>query len=180
MRWPFFRPHPVPCHPSEARVTCPRFWEGGESLFAQAEGGKSEHHEGAMPRNSGSAGDTRGRNSGDAFRRKVPQRTYRLRRKAPVRVKRCGKSAPREAQATRHGKPHRVQGQIGNRAAARRRTSRASGTDRFRVWAAQTNDSLRPQGRRQKSAYSPLKITSFRIGDTPPRGGTAYRFGCGV
>src|SRR5262245_56234693 len=34
-------------------------------------------------------------------------------------VKRCGKSAPREAQATRHGKPHRVQGQIGNRGAAR-------------------------------------------------------------
>ena len=36
-----------------------------------------------------------------------------------VRVKRCGKSAPREAQATRHGKPHRVQGQIGNRGTAR-------------------------------------------------------------
>src|SRR5271154_6290734 len=34
-------------------------------------------------------------------------------------VKRCGKSAPREAQATRHGKPHRVQGQIGNPGAAR-------------------------------------------------------------
>ena len=128
-----------------------------------------------MPRNSGSAGDTRGRNSGDAFRRTVPQRTYRLRRKASVRVKRCGKSAPREAQATRHGKPHRVQGQIGNRAAARRRTARASGTDRFRVWAAQTNDSLRPQGRRQKSAYSPPKITSFRMEETrrasePPTG----------
>ena len=36
-----------------------------------------------------------------------------------VRMKRCGKSAPREAQATRHGKPHRVQGQIGNPGAAR-------------------------------------------------------------
>ena len=34
-------------------------------------------------------------------------------------MKRCGKSAPREAQATRHGKPHRVQGQIGNRGVAR-------------------------------------------------------------
>ena len=31
-----------------------------------------------------------------------------------VMVKRCGKSAPREAQATRHGKPRRVQDQIGN------------------------------------------------------------------
>ena len=36
-----------------------------------------------------------------------------------ARVKRCGKSAPREAQAMRHGKPHRVQGQIGNPGAAR-------------------------------------------------------------
>ena len=45
----------------------------------------------------------------------------------PARVKRCGKSAPREAQATRHGKPHRVQGQIGNPGAARSRF-RESGT----------------------------------------------------
>ena len=43
-------------------------------------------------------------------------------------VKRCGKSAPREAQATRHGKPHRVQGQIGNPGAARSRF-RESETD---------------------------------------------------
>ena len=45
-----------------------------------------------------------------------------------VMVKRCGKSAPREAQATRHGKPHRVQGQIGNPGAARSRF-RESETD---------------------------------------------------
>ena len=45
-----------------------------------------------------------------------------------ARVKRCGKSAPREAQATRHGKPHRVQGQIGNPGAARSRF-RESETD---------------------------------------------------
>ena len=36
-----------------------------------------------------------------------------------VRVKRWCKRPPREAQATRHGKPHRVQGQIGNRGAVR-------------------------------------------------------------
>ncbi len=36
-----------------------------------------------------------------------------------VRVKRWCKRPPREAQVTRHGKPHRVQGQIGNRGAAR-------------------------------------------------------------
>src|ERR1017187_1721000 len=72
----------------------------------------------------------------------------------PARVKRCGKSAPREAQATRHGKPHRVQGQIGNPGAARSSSAKADG---FRVSAAQTNDSLRSQGRRQNSAYSPSK-----------------------
>ena len=48
-----------------------------------------------------------------------------------VRVKRCGKSAPREAQATRHGKPHRVQGQIGNSGAARPEAGKLAG---FRVW----------------------------------------------
>ena len=36
-----------------------------------------------------------------------------------VRVKRWGKSPPLQAQARRHGKPHRVQGQIGDRGAAR-------------------------------------------------------------
>ena len=44
-----------------------------------------------------------------------------------VRVKRWGKSPPLQAQARRHGKPHRVQGQIGDRGAARS-TFRASGT----------------------------------------------------
>src|ERR1035441_9651615 len=71
-----------------------------------------------------------------------------------VRVKRWCKRPPREAQATRHGKPHRVQGQIGNPGAARSCSAKADG---FRVSAAQTNDSLRPQGRRQNSAYSPSK-----------------------
>ena len=55
-------------------------------------------------------------------------------------VKRCGKSAPREAQATRHGKPHRVQDQIGNPGAARSISAKADG---FRVLVAKTNDSLR-------------------------------------
>ena len=36
-----------------------------------------------------------------------------------VRVKRWGKSPPLQAQARRHGKPHRVQGQIGDLGAAR-------------------------------------------------------------
>ena len=48
-----------------------------------------------------------------------------------VRVKRRGKSPPLQAQARRHGKPHRVQGQIGNLGAARstfRTTERVPGT----------------------------------------------------
>jgi len=51
----------------------------------------------------------------------VPQKTdsHDIGNDVGVMVKRCGKSAPREAQATRHGKPHRVQGQIGNPGAAR-------------------------------------------------------------
>jgi len=89
------------------------------------------------------------------FRRTVPQKIRPpLSASSEVRVKRCGKSAPREAQATRHGKPHRVQGQIGNRGAARSASAKA---DRFRVSVAQTNDSLRSQERRQNSAYSPSK-----------------------
>ena len=43
-----------------------------------------------------------------------------------VRVKRWSKSPPLQAQARRHGKPHRVQGQIGDHGAARS-TCRESG-----------------------------------------------------
>src|ERR1700759_4687158 len=49
----------------------------------------------------------------------------------PVRVKRWCKRPPLEAQATRHGKPHRVQGQIGDPGAARsvfRESERVPGT----------------------------------------------------
>ena len=75
-------------------------------------------------------------------------------------MKRRGKSPPLQEQSRRHGKPHRVQGQIGNRGAAR---SAFRSRDRFRVLAAETNDSLRSQERRQNSAYSPSKIISFRV-----------------
>ena len=85
---------------------------------------------GAMPRNSGSFGwDTRGRKVERLFDGQCHRKSNRLSRFAGrARVKRCGKSAPREAQATRHGKPHRVQGQIGNPGAARSRF-RESETD---------------------------------------------------
>lgn len=103
---------------------------------------------------------TCGRRCREAFRRTVPQKTNRLfevfRR---VRVKRWGKSPPLQAQARRHGKPHRVQGQIGDLGAARSSPPSSGG---FRVLAAKTNDSLRPRGRRQNSAYSPSKINPVR------------------
>jgi len=86
-----------------------------------------------MLRNSGFAGDTRRRKVGRLFDGQCHRKLNRQRRKLLVRVKRCGKSAPREAQATRHGKPHRVQGQIGNRGAARSASAKA---DRFRVSVA--------------------------------------------
>jgi len=71
-----------------------------------------------MPRNPGSAGDTRGqptRKGGlteSATENKPP-------RFAAARVKRWGKSPPRQAQARRHGKPHWVQDQIEGKGTAR-------------------------------------------------------------
>lgn len=79
--------------------------------------------QGTMPRNfSFRREDTRGRNA-KTFQRTVPQRRYRLsenfqifefENSRQVRVKRWCKRPPRRAQAERHGKPHRVQSQIGN------------------------------------------------------------------
>ena len=76
-----------------------------------------------------------------------------------VMVKRCGKSAPREAQATRHGKPHRVQDQIGNPGAARSGAAKAAG---FRVLVAKTNDSLR------RKAQTEIGLQLFQ-NQFPPR-----------
>ena len=75
-----------------------------------------------------------------------------------VMVKRCGKSAPREAQATRHGKPHRVQGQIGNRGAARS-AFRESETGFGYRSLRQMILSVPRAGCRQNSAYSLSKTT---------------------
>jgi len=82
-------------------------------------GRKVRTPEGAMPRNRCFL--KRGIHAGGSTnsRRTVPQKIDSRWREPAVMVKRCGKSAPREAQATRHGKPHRVQGQIGNPGAAR-------------------------------------------------------------
>ena len=99
-------------------------------------------------------------------------------------MKRWGKSPPLQAQARRHGKPHRVQGQIGDRGAARSmpRVGQASrlsreeetgwksvplcgqvpGTGCSDKWFSPSR-----KGRRQNSAYSPSKINEsarLRIG----------------
>ncbi len=106
--------------------------EGRRTASGASRTRKVRTPKGAMPRNPGPSGrDTRGRTpavcrgSTDSA---TENQTAGVSQATPARVKRCGKSAPREAQATRHGKPHRVQGQIGNPGAARSRF-RESGTD---------------------------------------------------
>ena len=82
---------------------------------------------GAMPRNRLSRRKPVGgpiHAGGDAVRRPDGKCHRNLDRldfgnEVRVRVKRRGKSPPLQAQARRHGKPHRVQGQIGNPGAAR-------------------------------------------------------------
>jgi hypothetical protein len=79
------------------------------------------------------------------------------------KVKRCGKSAPLEAQATRHGKPHRVQGQIGDPGAARsmfRESETGSGYWLLRQMILSCGE-IRG---RQNSAYSPSKTNFFNTG----------------
>jgi hypothetical protein len=85
---------------------------------AFAQGRKVRTPQGGMPRNPvlgpGYTRETKSRDfPTDSATEKIPPRA------TGVRVKRWGKSPPREAQATRHGKPHPVQDQIGNRGAAR-------------------------------------------------------------
>jgi hypothetical protein len=116
-----------------------------------------------MPRNSGLAGNIRGRKVGRLFDGKCHRKSDRHRRKPVVRVKRCGKSAPREAQATRHGKPHRVQGQIGNRGAARS-VFRESETGFGYRSLRQMILSVPLAGCRQNSAYSLSKTNYYLLG----------------
>ena len=133
------------CQSCTLRLDWTWFWKGGEPLPARAGRGKSEHQRArCRVTRAGLAGIHAGGRSNDfstdsATENQTAEIVAALceRRKKcdgyrpPLqlaRVKRCGKSAPLEAQATRHGKPHRVQGQIGNPGAARSRF-RESGTD---------------------------------------------------
>ena len=156
----------------------PMVLEGWRIASGASRGRKVRTPKGAMPRNSGSFGwDTRGRtltfcrgSTDSATENQTAEIVAALceRRKKcdghrpPLqlaRVKRCGKSAPREAQATRHGKPHRVQGQIGNPGVARSRF-RESETDSGYRLHRQMNLSPEEIRGRQNSAYSPSKTNS--------------------
>ena len=102
------------CQSRALRLDWAWFWKGGEPLGASQKR-KVRTPKGAMPRNPGLCGrDTRGRKVERPFDGQCHRKSNRRSLFDAARVKRCGKSAPREAQATRHGKPHRVQGQIGN------------------------------------------------------------------
>ena len=121
---------------------------------------------GAMPRNSVAAvydrrktkihagGELKGFPTDSA----TENQTAGVSQEASVRVKRCGKSAPLEAQATRHGKPHRVQGQIGNPGAARSRFRESETGFGYRLQRQMVLSAAR---RRQNSAYSPSKTNLF-------------------
>ena len=120
------------CQPPFRVVTSSRFWKGGGSLSSKQfeGGGKSEHHRARCRVTQACSVEIHA--GGDAARRPDGQchrKSYRPRfgNEARVRVKRWGKSPPLQAQARRHGKPHRVQGQIGDHGAARSRF-RESGT----------------------------------------------------
>ena len=132
--------------------------EGRRIAPFERTGRKVRTPKGAMPRNpSPFDWDTRGR---EVERLSDGQCHRKLNRRSlfdAVRVKRCGKSAPREAQATRHGKPHRVQGQIGNRGAARSAWRESAAGFGYRSLRQMILSAAR---RRQNSAYSPAKTNS--------------------
>ena len=138
-------------------VCCSLVLEGRRIAPGASPGRKVRTPLGATLRNPGLFGwDTRRRKVERLFDGQCHRKLNRRRRKLLVRVKRCGKSAPREAQATRHGKPRRVQGQIGNRGAARSASAKAAGFG-YRSLRQMILSAAR---RRQNSAYSPAKTTS--------------------
>ena len=91
-------------------------------------------------------------------------------------VKRCGKSAPREAQATRHGKPHRVQGQIGNPGAARSRFRESETDSGYRLLRQMILSARKGADRIRLTALpKPLPFQSGGTGDASPLSGTSAK-----
>ena len=131
--------------------------EGRRIAPGASRGRKVRTPQGVMPRNPGPFDrDTRGRRVGRLFDGKCHRKLNRHRRKPVVRVKRWCKRPPREAQATRHGKPHRVQGQIGNPGAARSRFRESETDSGYRLHRQMVLSPGEIRGR-QNSAYSPSK-----------------------
>ena len=135
--------------------------EGRRIAFGASRKRKVRTPQGVMPRNSGLAGDILGRPVGRPADGKCHRKSDRRRLFEAVRVKRWCKRPPREAQATRHGKPHRVQGQIGNRGAARSAFRESETGFGYRSLRQMILSAAR---RRQNSAYSPSKTNFFFVG----------------
>ena len=160
------------------------FWKGGEPLPARAGRGKSEHQRArcrvTRARSAGihAGGRLKDFSTDSATENQTAEIVAALceRRKKcdghrpPLqlaRVKRCGKSAPREAQATRHGKPHRVQGQIGNPGAARSRFRESETDSGYRLHRQMV---LSPARVQTEFGLQPFQ-NQFPI---PESGGTSY------
>ena len=112
---------------------------------------------GAMPRNPGLCGrDTRGRKVKRPFDGQCHRKLNRRSLFDAARVKRWCKRPPRPARAGRHGKPHRVQGQIGNPGAARSRFRESETDSGYRLHRQMVLSPGEIRGR-QNSAYSPSK-----------------------
>ena len=98
--------------------------EGRRTASGASRGRKVRTPQGAMPRNPASNGA--GIHAGGTLQGVSTDSATETQTAAPTcvgaaRVKRWGKSPPLGAQAPRHGKPRRVQGQIGDPGAARSR-----------------------------------------------------------
>ena len=105
---------------SPASIILPLVLERRGIAPGASRGRKVRTPQGTMLRNPGPFDwDTRRRKVGRLSDGKCHRKLNRRRLFEAVRVKRWCKRPPREAQATRHGKPHRVQGQIGNRGVVR-------------------------------------------------------------
>jgi len=83
-------------------------------------------------------------------------------------VKRWGKSPPLQAQARRHGKPHRVQGQIGDHGAARSSFRESGMGPGYWLLRQMILSSEHARGR-QNSAYSPSKISFEALAERTER-----------
>src|ERR1041384_8380438 len=113
-----FRPPSPDLKRPQSAVRLPAILEGRRIAPGASRGRKVRTPKGAMPRNPATGYTRAGRPRGLPTERAPENDTARVSQETRVRVKRWGKSPPLQAQARRHGKPHRVQGQIGDLGAA--------------------------------------------------------------